>query len=300
MPESRASVIPALYKYLDVDGAKKTLANKSFRCSKPSTFEDLEDMTLGSIFVEDIETSLLKISERSVDVITENVDAEPTCAPKLAAAVKELQRIFRDDPGAAEAVRDKIKKTGIFNVQQMRVMSDAFVSATNSFMQTYRIFCVSLDKTSERMWEDHAQDHMGIAIRIEPNLEKDSVFKLFRPVEYHRSRPALYDQPQDFLKEGLFADQAARPRTVLDKIIYAKTLRYRFEKEYRLAIPFGQGHDWEPLPYHSDEIPELYLGLAVEPADKKEITAKAAAANPNIVIFRADRDSNRRLSFKPL
>jgi hypothetical protein len=34
--------LPPLYKYLDVQGAKLTLGNNTFRHAKPSTFNDVE------------------------------------------------------------------------------------------------------------------------------------------------------------------------------------------------------------------------------------------------------------------
>ena len=171
---------------------------------------------------------------------------------------------------------------------------------TNEFMQDYRILCVSTDNASERMWEDYAQDHEGIVLRIEPNTEKASKFALFRPAIYRRSRPALYDQTLDFLKGCLFDDQEARSRAILDKIIYAKTLPYKFEKEYRLAIRSDEDADWDMLPYHPEEIPELYLGLAMTKTDKIDIVGKAKAVNPKIAIFQASRDARKKLTFKPI
>lgn len=76
--------LPALYKYLDVEGAKLTLGNRTFRHAKPTTFQDLEDMTIKSVFPEDVETAPEKLSESCVDIIVENIDVAPTCSPKLA------------------------------------------------------------------------------------------------------------------------------------------------------------------------------------------------------------------------
>jgi hypothetical protein len=181
--------LPPLYKYLDVNGAKLTLGNRTFRHAKPSTFEDLEDMTIQSIFPEQVEVALAKLSNGCVDVMVENANVEPTCSPQVAEVVKELQNILRE-AGAADAIREQIKELGLFDVEQMRTMSEAFIKETNEFMQGYRILCVSTDNASERMWEDYAQDHEGIVLRIEPNTEKISKFMLFRPVTYSQSRPA--------------------------------------------------------------------------------------------------------------
>lgn len=276
--------LPPLYKYLGVDGAKLTLGNRAFRHAKPSTFEDLEEMTIGSVFPEDIDLALAKLSDGCVDVIVENANVTPTCSSQLAGVVSALQNIFQENPGAADAVKEEVKELRLFDVDQMRTMSEAFVKETNEFMQSYRIFCVSTDKASERMWEE---DQQGTVLRVVPNLEKDSKFALFRPVIYRQTRPALYDQTLDFIKGCLFEDPEARSRAILDKIIYAKTLRYKFENEYRLAIRSEGDGDWETLAYHPEEIPEIYL------------VAKAKAVNPKIAIFQAGRDARRKLTFGP-
>ena len=290
--------LPAIYKYLGVEGAKKTLGNRTFRHAKPSTFEDLEDMTIQSVFPEDVEAALATLSNGCVDVIVENVNVTPKCKPRLAKKVEELQGILRADPERAEALKEQMKESGIFDPEQMRATSEAFVKETNEFMQGYRILCVSTEKASERMWEDYAEDHQGIVLRIEPSTEKHSKLTRFRPVIYRRSRPPFYDQTLDFMKDSLFNDQGARAQAILDKIIYAKTMPYKFENEYRLAIPSGKEGDWDTLPYYPEEITELYLGLAMNKSDKNDIVAKAKAANPKIAIFQADRDAAKKLTFR--
>jgi Protein of unknown function (DUF2971) len=230
--------LPPLYKYLDVNGAKLTLGNRTFRHAKPSTYEDLEDMTIRSIFPEELEVALATLSNGLVDVIVVNINEEPTCSAKRAEVVTALQDILRQDPEQADTLKEQMKDLpdlNVFDVKHMRAWAEAFVKTTNEFMRTYRILCVTADNASERMWEDYAQDHQGIVVRIEPNTEKASKFELFRPVEYRPTRPALYDQTLDFLEGSLFGDQEARSLVILNRIIYAKTSRYKFEKEYRLV-----------------------------------------------------------------
>jgi hypothetical protein len=295
--------LPPLYKYLDVNGAKLTLGTRTFRHAKPSDYRDLEDMTIRSIFPVEVEVALVILSAGVVDIIVANLNEQPTCSAKLAAVVTTLQEILRQNPEQADILREQMRKLpelkAVFDAEAMRVRSEAFVNATNEFMQSYRILCVTTDNGSERMWEDYAQDHLGAVVRIEPNVEKASKFELFRPVEYRAARPALYDQTLDFLEGSLFGDQQARSRAILDKIIYAKTLPYKFEKEYRLAVPVGEEEgDWSTLPYHPEEVTELYLGLGMTEEDKHDIVGKAKAVNPCIAIFQAIRDANRKLAFR--
>ena len=103
--------LPPLYKYLNVDGARKTLGNKCFRFAKPSEYEDLEDMTAQSLFPDELETALEMLRDGFVGVIVDNPDAVPTCSEKLKPAVFELQKMFRENPALADVVKEGLKKT---------------------------------------------------------------------------------------------------------------------------------------------------------------------------------------------
>jgi hypothetical protein len=50
---------------------------------------------------------------------------------------------------------------------------------------------------------------------------------------------AIYAKILDFAGDTLFGDHAAKTRAIMDTIIYSKTNDYKFESEYRLAIPLG-------------------------------------------------------------
>jgi hypothetical protein len=74
---------PPLYKYLDVQGAKLTLGNNTFKHSKPSDFNDIEDLTVQSIFPEDTEAALEKLSNGFTDVILQHLNDPPTCSSPM-------------------------------------------------------------------------------------------------------------------------------------------------------------------------------------------------------------------------
>jgi hypothetical protein len=160
------------------------------------------------------------------------------------------------------------------------------------------VFCVTTDKVSERMWKEYAQDHQGIVLRITPSVAKDSKYLKFVPVTYQEKRPPIFAKTADFAAESLFGNQTERARSVLEGIICAKTNAYKFESEYRLAIPLGEGEaDYRTQPYHQEEIAEIYLGSKMTDADKQEIVAAAKALNPQIAVFHPKRDSEGRISF---
>lgn len=295
--------LPPLYKYLDVAGAKLTLGYRTFKHAKPSDFNDTEDLTIQSVFAEDIEEALKKMAGNFTDVILRNLNNEPTCSSPMKEKIKIIQQIYRTNPGAADLVRAELMNAGnqIYNVEYHRMRAQAYIAEINEFMQGYRVLCVSTHKDSERMWNEYAERHKGVSLRIQPNLAKDSKFKLFRPVTYREKRPPLYEDTLEFSADSLFGDHEARIKEIIERIIYTKTLDWQHEGEFRLVIPIGKNEKpWNTLSYHPEEITELYLGLEMEKSDIKDIVGMARTVNRDIAIFRAKRDGNGKLFFEQL
>jgi hypothetical protein len=91
--------LPPLYKYLTVNGAKKTLGTNTFRHAKPSSFNDVEDLTIASIFPEAEEAALAVISANFADIILANLNTPPTClSAQMRVKVAQIQQIFRAKP----------------------------------------------------------------------------------------------------------------------------------------------------------------------------------------------------------
>lgn len=293
--------LPPLYKFLDVQGAKLTLGNGTFKHAKPSDFNDIEDLTIQSIFPEETEAALTKLSNGFTDVILQHLNDPPTCSSPRREKIALIQNVYRTNPNAAEFVNAELNKEGgepIYEVEHMREVSEAFINWINAFMQDYRVLCVSTHRDSEKMWSGYAEKHKGIVLRVEPNVAKDSKFQHFRPVDYCEKRPSLYDDTLTFIADSLFGDQEAHKRAILEKILYTKTFDWRHEAEYRLAIPLRKGEPpWDVLKYHPEEITEIYLGLAMTMEDKEDIVSKAKTLNPDISIFQVARGADTKLTF---
>jgi hypothetical protein len=293
--------LPPLYKYLDVRGAQLTLGNRSFKHSKPSEFNDKEDLTIRSIFPESDEVALAEMNKGLTDILLKHLYETPTVEnPTQRAKIVLMQQVFQTHPEAAKLVKEQMKSSKVFSLEQMRAKNKQFVNEINEFMQGYRILCVTELNNSEQMWERYAQKHEGIVLRIVPNLKKDSKYQLFRKVEYQDARPPLYESTFSFLESCIFGDQEARRRTILEKIVYAKTREWEYEHEYRLAIPIhADGQDWNTMPYHAEEITELILGHKMPEDTKSEIIGLAKSVNPTIDIFNVLCDDDGKLSFSP-
>jgi hypothetical protein len=283
-----------LYKYLDVSGARLTLRNRNFKHSKPSEFNDRTDMTIERLFPEADETTLAAAWSNFTDIIVKNVDKTPTCANEaMRNQLSLLQEAFRQYPEKIEFIKAQAKEIPIselYDLNKMSEWSSSYVAEINDFLQQYRILCVSETPDNMQMWCRYAQAHEGIVLRITPNLQKDTKFARFRAVNYYRTRPSLYDDPIRFLEGGLFGDQNGRTTLIMDRTIYAKTLDWAYEREQRLVIPIS-GEDWNVMPYHPEEITELFLGAKMHDDVKREMVKLAEELNPEISIFQAVKGS---------
>ncbi|MDR4495291.1 MAG: DUF2971 domain-containing protein [Nitrospirales bacterium] len=297
---SSSMTLPPLYKYLDVSGAKLTLKNRTFKHAKPSDFNDLEDLTIQSIFPEDTEEALKRIAGGLTNVILSHLDEEPTCGSPMKEIIMALQQSLRANPGTADIGQTELIDSvpQIYDLEYERDRAREHIAVINEFMQRFRVLCVTIHKDSERMWTEYAEKHKGVCLRIQPNLTKDSKFQLFRPVMYKDKRPPLYEDTLEFIAGAFFGDHKARIKEIVERIIYTKTLDWQHKGEYRLAIPIGEDEPaWNTDPYYPEEITELYLGLEMERSDTEELVEKARNINPDMAIYRANRDSVGKLVF---
>jgi hypothetical protein len=190
-----------------------------------------------------------------------------------------MQAALRADPSAVARIKAEIARgamDGIYDMDRLRATAESTISDVNAFMQGWRVLCVTMHQDSEKMWSGYAENHKRVALRIEPNVAKDSKFQRFKPVVYQAKRPPLHDDVLEFVAGSLFGDRVARYRAIMEKIIYAKTLDWQHEGEYRLAIPLASDEEpWNTLPFHPEEITEIYLGAAMTDADRAGILGKA-------------------------
>jgi hypothetical protein len=170
----------------------------------------------------------------------------------------------------------------------------------NAHLQNYRVFCVTTQRDTDKMWREYAEGHQGIALRVQPNVEKDSHLRLFRKVEYREKRPPVYEDTKLFVEDRLFGDPDKVMRMGTEKIIYVKTLKWQDETEYRVSPFMGQGDEPWDAGFYPDEIPELYLGASMRLDNLAEIVRLARRANPSIRIFQAERGCGGSLTYREL
>lgn len=290
-----------LYKYLNVEGARLTLRNRNFKHAKPSDFNDFSDMTVERTFPEDEETAAALYKANFHDIILRNIDRAPTCSNEdHRKKVALIQTIYREHPDFVQITKQKfseMKLTDIYDLDRLRKVRESVVADINRFLQAERVLCVSEKIDSKKMWALYAEDHQGIALAIVPNMEKDSKYSLFRKVKYEEKRPCLYESAMSYFENSLFGDKDAETKRALDRIIYTKTKDWEYEQEYRLAIPMLEDRDWNTMPFHPEEIVDLYLGAKISTELKSECIRLAKVINPNINIYQCVIGSAEGVSF---
>lgn len=295
---------PPLFKYLDVNGANLTLTNRKFWHAKPSDFNDIEDMKVLCLFPEGELESLKIQSDNFTDIILRNLDKQPTCQNiEMRVGIAVLQEVFRGNPDAARIVKE-IKENDdiseIYDLGGIKRTNAQTMADVNQYLQENRVLCVSHRNDSYRMWSDYAENSQGIVLRIVPNLEKDSKFKLFKPVQYEDERPPLFPSAIEYSENSLFGNQDDFHRRILDKVIYTKTKKWEYENEYRLVVPIFPPESWNTLPYYPEEIGELYLGLNTSEDNQKKFINLAKQINSSIKIFKATGELNGQIEFGPI
>ena len=280
--------LPPLYKFLDSHGAMLTLGNLTFKFAKPTDFNDIEDLTVQTVFPEALEAALDRIERGFTDVMLRHLHEPSTCSSPMKEKVALIQHVYRDSPDAAAVVNAEIatQSEPVFDSEMMRLRIAEFLTEINEGLQDFRVLCVSTHIDSEKLWSRYAENHKGISLRIEPDLRKDLKFQLFRPVKYRDARPSFYEDTLDFVAHNMFGDQEAHRLKAIENIIYTKTRQWEYEGEYRLAIPvMPDEQPWNTLGYYREEITELYLGMAVATEDRQLLVKRARVINPEIKLF---------------
>lgn len=290
--------LPPLYKYLDYRGAELTLRNGTFKHAKPSDFNDVEDLTVRGLFPEDVKTALTYLERSFFDILLEHLDVPPV-NPEYSQKLSLIQAALKTHPEKIENLRAAHDDAEpIFDRDHMNAITQNFIQTINDFMQGYRIFCVTTQRNSTRMWEEYGGGHHGIVLRIAHERDPASMFTLFNSVDYQDARPTFYSDVRSFIVDALFTERSEIVREAVDRITYTKTRTWEHEAEYRLSIPtLDREPDWDILAYNPDNISELYLGANMTPNERVSIVALARARNPNIAVFQVHIEPDRTVRY---
>lgn len=158
-------------------------------------------------------------------------------------------------------------------------------------LATTKIICLSARKDSVLMWSHYAESHCGIALEFYAPDGVDSPYKVARPVNYCDEVPSLFSEEElsDFLSGG-----SALTHEIIDRILYAKAIPWRYEEEWRIAT--GDGRDptaeFEDIEFLREELRAVYFGCKAKDQDQAAIAELVDARYPWAEIWRCRRSLN--------
>jgi hypothetical protein len=285
------------FKYIDFDGAKKTLSEASLLFSSPLRFNDPFDMSVGSLTAYQLgEQSLQKIihlefnkyieSEREINLNGPN-KSQKTCA--------DLREIFNILPDQAKKkLSEKIKEEnpqideGKINRLQAQVLE-----LVKQELGKTGIFCASQTSDNILLWSHYADNHQGLVLGFEINKE-DSIFNLFRPVNYSNTRPTLYKSPEDFIQKSLSQPKENVIRKYLDEITFTKETNWSYEKEIRISVAdLIEDPNFEKTNlqnFKPSRLKKIFLGLNMAAEDKQTISQIIKRYYSGVEVYEMERD----------
>ena len=156
----------ALHKYLNCDGAKKTLENCTLKLSSPLAFNDPFDMQLVEALGLEITDFAETLWPVFFDFLSGDIDYSQVRQNQLGAKVVLLNQLWKT---ASKEKLDSIRTAislrpveEIFDFNVLQQNSQQLVDKLQKDFRGYGVFCTSKNKNRLLMWSHYADHHRGV------------------------------------------------------------------------------------------------------------------------------------------
>ena len=282
------------YKYVNLEGAKKIIANSSLRFARPAEMNDPFDVRIDELFDSDLEQFLGENKLPLFDLFVQNPEPylkrkgfQPKAAEMFAKALGALPEADKVQLRNEFAATDLAKLYPDMDGMKQRIEADRQFVISN--IENTGIFCATKNFSNLLMWAHYADQHKGLVLGFKPSLERDSMLMLLEPVIYSNERPAFYDPKLDWNPDADKEASRIVSEQIIKRIHFTKSLHWSYEEELRFVIPdeVKQGEQASFLKFYPEELAELYLGCRMEENVKDQISSIALKLNPKVAIFQS-------------
>ncbi|MEN5084020.1 DUF2971 domain-containing protein [Bosea sp. TWI1241] len=296
-----------VYKYVDQEGARKVLENRTLRFGRPADMNDPFDLYIDDLFNMDpkqlqarsIEAVIAGIAS-DPDHLASLVNAAPATARKSAGFLKEQSSEQRAALLCAISP-DMLAKEypGLAGFWESIARQQKAIAAQ---YQNTGIFCATRNHNNLLMWAHYAQQHRGVVLGFRTDIEEDSCLMMLEPVRYTDTRPNFYQPIYDLsaLDPSFSLNDVADIRRTL---ALSKSTHWMYEEELRVVLPNGVAAD-QPARFSKffpKELCEMYLGCRMDSCFRAEIMEAAKSINSDIAIFDARPDkATYAMTFAPV
>jgi hypothetical protein len=248
------------------------------------------------IYIEDLfNVSLEEMLQRHIaslqDLLIQDPDSYATVMgvdPKRVKLVSDLLKA--NPPDIRAALSSSITLTRLEEVDselgEMRKILQPKLQTIIALLQNSGVFCATRNHDNLLMWAHYPQQHRGVVLGFRPDVERDSFFRLLKPVRYTDTRPTFYEAIDNFNATDV-APTENEVSELVDTLILSKSTHWSYEEELRIVDPHGVPPEQSAsfLNFYPNELCEMYLGCRADLAFRSEIMAAARKLNSDVAIF---------------
>ncbi|MGK0441943.1 MAG: hypothetical protein ACJA0N_001749 [Pseudohongiellaceae bacterium] len=283
----KASSNNSLIKFCDVGTALKILNSQSLRWSAPNLYNDPFELNHFSD-TDFTAAQLLKgITHKAITILFGNAKASGN--NELVTALKRWQHENRfETEQEAELV---LKQLILPMAQQQQQDVNDYLARWRQYSKNIRVCCFADAPDNMRAWQRFANNHHGVALsfdKVEPSLKKAVA------VSY-----ADHPIAATSLKEQVdIAFGGGKPPCTdnFEMLLLHKPNSNREEQEWRCFDTEENESDqqlwYNAKPFQSKNLDALYLGLSIDPSDKRLITQLVAKDYPSCRIYQSEIANN--------
>lgn len=280
------------YKFMTVKAALASLGTSSLRYSAPSRFNDPFDHQVQFTFPytqSEFASALLAGMERVIydDAV---VLKETTKLGQACIELKGIRGRVLKDKLLAEL---QIGADG--SASRFKDLEEDFNTQFTAYISHSRVLCVTEEIDNVVMWSHYAEEHKGVAIRLECIEEVDNTLLMAKPVKYVDSFPP-FPSPADYVKHLTGEAPIDFAAMVYSEAVYIKHQHWGYEKEWRVHVPLmdepaGAGYsDW---PENPRVFGAVYLGCRISTEDAQSLLSVIEEKMPHLEVHQASKCRTR-------
>lgn len=282
--------IPILYKYSSIDDAIKIIESKKMKITKPSNFNDPFDCTIPNIdfsfkeienhFVHKIINFMNKMGRHNLN------ENKKDCNSIITEVKTDFRNSFNTD-----------LLSELLNIRK----------DWNTYIDKYKILCLSKSNKSILMWSNYAQMHKGVVLGFDFNKDK-AIYKRLQPVKYDKELKITKDYFNKLFRylidNAIISELRGKNIINENKLVniffehlfeyfFIKNYVWNYEEEYRLVINNNQ-EDF--LDFNDTSLKEIIFGIKVTKEEREVFLNKLNFQNKEMFII---EEKNRELKLSP-
>ncbi len=274
------------YKFMSANTAISIFNTSTLRYTSPNLFNDPFDHQVSFNFPfskEEFSDALLNECKRIIYDDTVNIP-NPNLFGAVTLQLRKIRNLVPPDEFVDELRTAANESADLFNDNQSTLNAEVIELLNNS-----RVLCVTEELDNVVMWTHYADEHKGIALRLNCIDEIDNTLLVARPVQYTNTFP-IFSPLTEYIKHLTGESPIDFGKVIMDQAPYIKHENWAYEKEWRVHVsqhetPTTIGYnDWKE---NSRIFGAIYFGCRIEPQDIQSLVKVIEEKMPHIEIYQS-------------